>query len=286
MMKTYRAIYTPRGKAGEYAPFACNFYVGCSNGCQYCYLKHGVLAHALGGDKPVLKKCFESEEYAIAALEYDILHLRDSGLKDSGLFMSFTTDPCLPDTISLTYLAFRICMMMDIPFIILTKNADWVLGEDYPQLFTRPDVPLYSHLCRPENLDRCTVGFSLTRHDDLEPHASINYNRVAAMSRLASHGVHTWASLEPVVDFNSSLDAISDSISICEHYKVGLMSGHHYDFTARELQLFVETVIDRCRLGNSTVYFKDSITRRLSDRSVLSDPAVVPSDGYRPFKIK
>jgi hypothetical protein len=32
-----KAIYQPSGKAAEYAGYACNFYVGCSCGCTYCY---------------------------------------------------------------------------------------------------------------------------------------------------------------------------------------------------------------------------------------------------------
>lgn len=33
-MKKGKAIYKPAGKAGEYAKYACNFYVGCSNDCK------------------------------------------------------------------------------------------------------------------------------------------------------------------------------------------------------------------------------------------------------------
>lgn len=36
-----RVIYSPKGKAGEYAENAANFFVGCSNGCTYCYLRKG-----------------------------------------------------------------------------------------------------------------------------------------------------------------------------------------------------------------------------------------------------
>lgn len=59
-MKNFKgkAIYNPSGKAGEYSYWACNFYVGCSNGCTYCYCKKGILAGAMGQDKPQLKKCF------------------------------------------------------------------------------------------------------------------------------------------------------------------------------------------------------------------------------------
>jgi DNA repair photolyase len=30
-------IYEPKGRAREYAPLACNLYMGCTHGCKYCY---------------------------------------------------------------------------------------------------------------------------------------------------------------------------------------------------------------------------------------------------------
>ena len=51
-----RVIYSPKGKAGEYAENAANFFVGCSNGCTYCYLRKGRGAKVLGGSRPELKK--------------------------------------------------------------------------------------------------------------------------------------------------------------------------------------------------------------------------------------
>lgn len=57
-MSQSKAIYNPSGKAGEYSSWACNFHVGCSNGCEYCYLKKGRGKAVLGGDTPMLKKCF------------------------------------------------------------------------------------------------------------------------------------------------------------------------------------------------------------------------------------
>lgn len=32
-----KAIYQPSGKAAEYGEWACNFHIGCSNWCDYCY---------------------------------------------------------------------------------------------------------------------------------------------------------------------------------------------------------------------------------------------------------
>ena len=30
-------IYEQKGRAREYAPLACNLYMGCTHGCKYCY---------------------------------------------------------------------------------------------------------------------------------------------------------------------------------------------------------------------------------------------------------
>ena len=67
-----KAIYSPKGKAGEYAEYACNFYVGCSNGCEYCYCKKGILAATMGGNSPTLKKCFKDEYHALEVFEKEL----------------------------------------------------------------------------------------------------------------------------------------------------------------------------------------------------------------------
>ena len=67
-----KAIYNPSGKAGEYSDWACNFYTGCSNNCDYCYCKKGVMSH-VWSDTPKLKKCFRDEEEAISIFEKELL---------------------------------------------------------------------------------------------------------------------------------------------------------------------------------------------------------------------
>ena len=73
-MKTFKgkAIYNPSGKAGEYSYWACNFYIGCSNKCEYCYCKKGVLANSIGQDKPQLKKCFRDEAHALELFKKEL----------------------------------------------------------------------------------------------------------------------------------------------------------------------------------------------------------------------
>ena len=102
-MKAFKgkAIYHPSGKTGEYSEWACNFYVGCSNGCTYCYCKKGILARAIGGNVPTLKKCFKDEEHALKVFKNE-LEANFKELQKHGLFFSFTTDPFLPETVDLT----------------------------------------------------------------------------------------------------------------------------------------------------------------------------------------
>lgn len=64
-----KAIYNPSGKAGEYSYWACNFYVGCSNMCEYCYCKKGILSNVVGQNKAQLKQCFKDETDALLCVK-------------------------------------------------------------------------------------------------------------------------------------------------------------------------------------------------------------------------
>ena len=155
-MKTFKgkAIYNPAGKAGEYSQWACNFYVGCSNGCEYCYCKKGILAGAMGQDKPQLKKCFKDEKHALDVFTKELIQNVHS-IREHGLFFTFTSDPCLPETIDLTFKALNICDKIDVPCKILTKCAEWVSG-----------IRLASLIIASDSFKKNTAfGFTLTGHD-------------------------------------------------------------------------------------------------------------------------
>ena len=236
-----KAIYQPKGKASEYAKYAANFYVGCSNGCSYCYLKKGILAGTMGGDKPTLKKCFKDEEHAMHIF-LDEVHENYEELKEHGLFFTFTSDPFLPETYKLFAKAAFFCNSVDIPVKFLTKNN--------PLNFVD-----YSDVRFKRNL--IAFGFTLTGHDELEPNASPNSARINAMCELHNAGFKTFASIEPIIDLNSSLDMIVRTIGICDLYKIGLMSGKKYD--KKELAKFIFSVELMCE--NSKIYFKDSLLK-------------------------
>jgi DNA repair photolyase len=246
MEKTFKgkAIYNPSGKAGEYSYWACNFYKGCSNGCTYCYLKTGVLAHALGGDKPELKACFKDDVRDARITFKNEVDKNLVELQKHGLFFSFTTDPLLPDTRDLTFDAIDYCWTYDIPVKVLTKRADFITYENL--------------LCKDEKYKSLVAfGFTLTGHDELEPGASTNAERIQAMKQLHEAGFKTFASIEPIIDFESSRKMIEQSLPFCDLYKIGLESGKKYKI--EDIHLFLVQVSIMTRAWQNKLYFKDSI---------------------------
>lgn len=272
------AIYQPKNKAAEYSAWACNFYVGCSNGCTYCYCKKGILAGVMGQDKPQLKKCFKNETHAITTF---LKELTDNicDLQKHGLFFSFTTDPMLPETIGLTQQAIRLCLMQSVPVKVLTKCTEWV-NPMLHELVENDTIWNLDWSCK--NL--FAVGFTLTGHDELEPGASTNAERIEAMKKLHDAGFITFASIEPVIDLTASMDMIDKSVSFCDLYKIGLMSGQKIDklFKA-SLNKFITAVCNRSVIWDFKIYFKDSLLKAAGiNRSEL--PANCVTRDFNLFK--
>ena len=268
-----KAIYNPSGKAGEYSYWACNFYVGCSNGCTYCYLKKGRSAKCLGGIIPTLKKCFRDEAHAIQVFEKELLQNLEE-LKKHGLFFSFTTDPMLPETMRLTMLALAKCIIYEVPVKILTKNANFVDFGEFPFVILNQ----FSIIAK----QRIAFGFTVTGHDELEPGASTNAERIEAMEKLKEAGFRTFASIEPIVDLNDSLKMIFNTLEFCNLFKIGLMSGEKYDI--EHLHLFKQKVHEYTKVFGNKVYYKDSFLKQANlPREAFSGENYVTRD-YNIFK--
>lgn len=260
-----KAIYNPSGKAGEYSYWACNFYVGCSNGCKYCYLKKGRGSSILGGDKPKLKACFKDEANALDVFEKELLQNIEE-IRKHGLFFTFTSDPMLPETIRLTFVAVQKCVYHDVPVKILTKVADfgeWWFGQLTSESSMKEQL---LHIAYTQNV---AFGFTLTGHDELEPNASTNDERIKSMKILHEAGYKTFASIEPIIDFNSSIRMIKETAGACDLYKIGLLSGGKYDKT--EALTFYYSLIPLLSNTDCRVYFKDSFINLIGlDRQMLA----------------
>jgi DNA repair photolyase len=241
-----KAIYNPSGKAGEYSEWACNFYVGCSNGCTYCYLKKGIGASVLGGNKPTLKKCFRDEDRALGIFQKELM-LNANEIRKHGLFFTFTSDPCLIETIDLTQRAMFYCAQQDIPVKMLTKTTWWTIPVCW-EIYVDP-----------YRGSKIAFGFTLTGHDELEPGAATNAERIDAMKKLHDVGFKTFASIEPIIDFDSSFEMIRDTNGYCDLYKIGLLSGKSY--WVNELVQFINGVVNQIEWSGAKIYFKDSLLK-------------------------
>ena len=268
-----KSIYQPKGKAREYALWACNLYVGCSNDCSYCFNKRGVLGTVLGGTTPRLKSCFKDGLDTFNTFIRELQKNRERITRDGGLLFSFSTDPCLPETIDMTMQCVAVATGMQVPCLILTKCTAW-LREDEHWMD-----------CLALSKDRLAVGFTLTGRDDLEQGAPSNAERIEAMRKLHEAGIRTFASVEPVIGFGESLEMIRKAEPYCDHFKVGLLSGDKDAYKGyrmpADLETFIYEVDELLTMKGKTVYWKESV-RRLT-HSGTDDPCCVGAE-YDIFK--
>ena len=255
-----KALYTPKGAAREYAAVGCNFYTGCPHNCDYCYLKRGAPSKQLGGTEVKLKKCFKNDAHALSVLEKE-LDANLEHLKTVGIFLSFTTDPLIAETRNLTFeTIFRCVTIRDIPVMVLTKNASFIDDAGF--------IRFLGGISEDERRF-IAFGFTLTGRDDMEPLASTNQDRIETMHRLKELGFRTWASIEPIIQFNKSLSVIQESVRFCDHYKIGLRSGVKKDYYDDEdLRQFMWNVnkvfadAEREYMAFPTAYWKESVRKR------------------------
>lgn len=224
-MKNFKgkAIYQPSGKAAEYAAWACDCYVG--------------------QDRPQLKKCFKGGRHA-AEIFFKEMKTNLSELQKHGLFFSFTTDPLLPETIDFTMWAIMACEEFNIPVKILTKCTKWLDG-----LIPENGIT---------NNKNIAFGFTLTGHDELEPNASTNAERIEAIRKLHDAGFKTFVSFEPMLNDWYVINTLIKYNQFIDLAMIGLESGcgkikYLYEFT--EDILAIEGM-------KTKIYFKDSLLKQ------------------------
>jgi hypothetical protein len=238
-------------------------------------LKKGPSGAYLGQDSPVLKKGVVNDEHAYYLAMAEIIEHRDEIIRDGGLFMTFTSDPCVPETRELFFRIIGSCIgdgctpkEKVVPVTLLTKNADFC-GYDIDVVDTREKARRINAwisniaMFNAEMLrDRLAIGFTLTGYDELEPNASTYAERITAMKWL-SRKYNVWASIEPIIDFPSSLDMIYHALDAgCEHFKIGLLTNNtrvcRDKYDVRDCLHFIEDVM-RMTTDKATVYWKQSV---------------------------
>jgi hypothetical protein len=86
------------------------------------------------------------------------------------------------------------------------------------------------------------------------------------MKKLHDAGFRTFASIEPIIDIDSSVKMIEQTYKFCNLYKIGIESGKKYNKT--DLQLFIGYITTDLSepfphtRKNNKFYFKDSLLQQ------------------------
>jgi len=199
-------IYEPAGRAREFASLACNIYRGCGHGCVYCYAPSATRRDRsdfnIGKERPGFIKSLESE-----ASQW-------GGAKDQVL-LSFTCDPFQPldATKHIACQAIQVLHRHGFPVAVLTKGGSRALEA----------LPLFG----PQDAFASTLTFTnLADSLKWEPYAATPRDRIATLIAFHDAGIPTWASLEPCIDPEQSLELIRLTHKFVSLYKVGRLNYH------------------------------------------------------------
>lgn len=251
------AIYEPQGAAREYSPLALNYVRGCDHGCVYCYV-------------PKMMKRFDSGyvHSNVYMKEQDklkkelILSCKKFKNSEKQVFLSFTTDPYshFNNETKFTRWVLKTLLEYNIPVSILSKGGYNVLQD--------LDIIL-------EFGENIQVGGSLTftsNEDTLkwEKNSSMPYQRFDALKQLHEAGVKTWASMEPVIIPEQSLEIMELTHKYVDSYKIGKLN----HFPKHEIKFdwtdFLVKAVGIMRKYNKPFYIKKDLLAFKPDSLFLS----------------
>lgn len=207
-----------------------NLYRGCSHGCWYCYnvqfLKEknsSYRSYIERYDKLMEKATTENIEHDLMLLEENRIKMPivisnwgdpyDMGRRPKGLSQYFSEDELKanPNLDSYVRKVLKIFQKYNHHFMILTKGGTKAVA----------DFDLYG----PNDW----FGVTLTCDNDPdslknEPGAALSSDRIAALKVAHDRGIHTWVSLEPVLDPDQTLNLIERTHEFVDQFRVGKLN--------------------------------------------------------------
>jgi DNA repair photolyase len=213
-MSKLKVLYTPSGRAGEYADhgYALNLFNGCPHGCTYCYA-------------PACMHRTREEFHATVTRREGLLEklaadLGQVGLLSEPIFLCFSCDPFPLGHKDLW-------AEVTLPAIQLIHNAG-----NRVRILTKSGI-----LPSADLLEGDEYGVTLTalRYDEAkaeEPNAAAPAMRAACLMAAHELGITTWASLEPVLDPADALAWITEIAPFTDVIKVGKLN---HDARAKQI---------------------------------------------------
>jgi len=239
-------IYIPKGRAREYSPLACNLYSGCGHRCSYCYAPSAVRKSSEDFYQPAPRANI------IDKIKSDAIRLSRSGHVGQVL-LCFTCDPYQPIDANLGLARQAIQVLHEYGFTVqvLTKGGRRALRDI--DLFTGKDA------------FASTLTF-ISESDSLEwePNAATPSDRFDTLRQFHAAGIPTWASLEPVIDPEQSLEIIRQTHPFVDLYKVGKLN-YHPIASAIDWASFAHRAVALLKRLGKPYYIKKDLERYLSN---------------------
>jgi DNA repair photolyase len=240
-----KAIYEPTGKAKEYCDLAVNLYKGCNHGCSYCY------APDIWRKMGLSREDFYNHP-AVRPGILDALAKEAPKYKGREVQLCFTCDPyqLIDAELQITREAIKILKANSITIRILTKGS----------LRSKRDFDLLEPGCD-------WYGVTLTFTNPIqsmqwEPNGDLPGERMAALRHAHMLGINTWASLEPVIDPEQSLEIIRLTHDCVDVFKVGKWN---HDIRAKEIDWadFVNMAVALLEYFGKEYYIKEDLRQYL-----------------------
>ena len=204
-----KAIYKPKGKAEEYAPWACNLYRGCTHGCLYCYAPSVLRMN---------RQEFHTGMVARPVFEALAKEAPKHAQEHPGepVLLCFTSDPYPHGgEHAPTHHAIGTLVDAGVPVHVLTKGG-CAATNDFDLLARVPGSAFATTIT--------------TMHSEQaarwEPGAATPMARLFSLRIAKSRGLRTWLSLEPVIDHEAALEVIRRAAPFVDEFRVGKLNYH------------------------------------------------------------
>jgi DNA repair photolyase len=252
------AIYEPSGAAREYSPLALNYIKGCDHGCVYCYVPK--MMKRFNKDYIHSNVYIKEEETLIKELIRSAKKHRDS---EKQVFLSFLTDPYshFNNDTKLTRRVLMILLEYNIPVSILSKGGKNLLQDlDVFKMFG----------------DNIQIGGSLTFTSDedslkWEKNGALPNERFETLKIMHDNGIRTWASMEPVIYPDQSLEIMELTKDYVDAYKIGKLNHFKKHEEKFDWTKFLTDSVNIMRKNNKEFYIKKDLLEYKEEGLYLSE---------------
>lgn len=235
-------IYEPKGRAREYSPLALNYYKGCSHGCSYCYVPN------------MLGRFNASYIHSNVKVDINFDRIDKSAKKYAGcgkqVLLSFTGDPYCGIQPEVTTEVLKILNKYEHKVAILTKGGSRALE----------DMSIISKFGNRIKVGATLVFDNINDSLEWEPGAASPNDRVESLKEFAKAGVKTWASFEPVIKPDQSLNLLNAVSGFINHVKIGKINNYKGIDKDIDWRDFLYNAVSICRNTNLLFYVKNDLS--------------------------